>query len=98
MPASAGDGPWRSDEASGQNTGPAQHGQTAPTRTSPGDPGTMNPLIESLSLRFPDAVLASHCYRGDATVVLRRTFLLEVSRFLRDDPALQMNYLMDLTA
>jgi len=58
----------------------------------------MNPLIESLSLRFPDAVLASHCYRGDATVVLRQTFLLEVSRFLRDDPALQMNYLMDLTA
>src|SRR3989475_5361850 len=58
----------------------------------------MTALIESLMQRFPDAVSASHTYRGDATVVLRRTFLLEVARFLKEDPALQMNYLMDLTA
>ncbi len=41
---------------------------------------------------------ASHAYRGDETVVLRREFLLEVARFLKEDPALQMNFLMDLTA
>jgi NADH-quinone oxidoreductase subunit C len=58
----------------------------------------MNALIEFVRQRFPDAVLASHCYRGDATVVLRRGELLEAARFLRDDPALRMNYLMDLTA
>jgi len=58
----------------------------------------MNTLIESVRQRFPDAVSASHIYRGDATVVLRRTFLLEVARFLKEDPGLQMNYLMDLTA
>src|SRR6266581_7237052 len=58
----------------------------------------MNTLIESLMQRFPDSVSASHTYRGDATVVLRRTFLLEVARFLKEDPALQMNYLMDVTA
>ncbi len=57
-----------------------------------------SPLIESVTDRFPDAVLASHTYRGDATVVLRRTSLLEVARFLKQDPALQMNFLMDLTA
>ncbi len=55
-------------------------------------------LIESVRDRFPDAVSASHTYRGDATVVLRRKFLLEVARFLKQDPALQMNYLMDATA
>ena len=55
-------------------------------------------LIESVTDRFPDAVSASHAYRGDATVVLGRSFLLEVARFLKDDPALQMNYLMDMTA
>jgi len=55
-------------------------------------------LIESVRDRFPDAVSASHTYRGDATVVLRREFLLEVARFLKQDPALQMNYLMDATA
>src|SRR5260370_8763094 len=55
-------------------------------------------LIESVAGRFPDAVTASHTYRGDATVVLSPKFLLEVARFLKEDPALQMNYLMDLTA
>jgi NADH-quinone oxidoreductase subunit C len=60
----------------------------------------MNPasLIQSVTHRYPDAVSASHTYRGDATVVLGRNFLLEVAQFLKDDPALQMNYLMDLTA
>ena len=55
-------------------------------------------LIESVTDRFPDVVLASHTYRGDATVVLRREFLLEVARFLKEDPTTQMNFLMDLTA
>jgi len=55
-------------------------------------------LIESVSDRFPDAVAAVHSYRGDDTVVLRREALLEVARFLKEDPALQMNFLMDLTA
>lgn len=55
-------------------------------------------LIESVGNRFPDAVSASHTYRGDATVTLRREFLLEVARFLKEDPGIQMNYLMDLTA
>src|SRR5881296_3528869 len=55
-------------------------------------------LIESVTDRFPDAVSASHAWRGDATVILRREFLPEVARYLKEDPALQMNYLMDLTA
>ena len=55
-------------------------------------------LIESVSDRFPDSVAAFHSYRGDDTVVLRRESLLEVARFLKEDPAVQMNFLMDLTA
>ena len=58
----------------------------------------MNTLIESVRERFPDAVSASHTHRGDATVVLCRTFLLDVARFLKEDPALQMNFLVDVTA
>jgi NADH-quinone oxidoreductase subunit C len=60
----------------------------------------MNPasLIQSVTDRFPDAMSASHIYRGDATVVLGRQFLFDVARFLKQDPALQMNYLTDLTA
>ncbi len=59
---------------------------------------TTSSLIASVSNRFPDAVSASHTYRGDETVILRRESLLEVARFLKEDPALQMNFLMDLTA
>jgi len=55
-------------------------------------------LIGSVTDRFPEAVSASHSYRDDATIVLRRESLLEVARFLKEDPALRMNYLMDLTA
>ena len=55
-------------------------------------------LIQAVKDRFPDGVKASHSYRGDATVLLGREFLLEVARTLKEDPAFQMNYLMDLTA
>jgi NADH-quinone oxidoreductase subunit C len=55
-------------------------------------------LIESVTVRFPEALSASHAYRGDETVVLRREFLLEVARFLKENPALNMNFLMDVTA
>jgi len=55
-------------------------------------------LIELVKERFPTAASSSHTYRGDETVVLRRELLLEVARFLKEDPALQMNFLMDLTA
>src|SRR5262245_33268194 len=55
-------------------------------------------FIESITNHFPDAVSASHAYRGDNTVILRREFLLDVARHLKEDPALQMNYLMDITA
>ena len=55
-------------------------------------------LIESVTERFPDAVSASHAYRGDQTVVVRPEFLLQIARFLKEDPALQMNLLVDVTA
>lgn len=55
-------------------------------------------LIDLVTARFPDAVSTSHAYRADETIVLRREFLLEVARFLKEEPACRMNFLMDLTA
>jgi NADH-quinone oxidoreductase subunit C len=55
-------------------------------------------MIQAVSERFPAAVKTSHMYRGDATVVLRRESLLGVARVLKEDPAFEMNFLMDLTA
>jgi NADH-quinone oxidoreductase subunit C len=55
-------------------------------------------LIQAVRDRFPDAVHASHRYRGDGTVLIRRESLLEVARTLKEDAAFQMNFLTDVTA
>jgi NADH-quinone oxidoreductase subunit C len=55
-------------------------------------------LIQAVKDRVPEAVTASHAFRGDPTVLLRRESLLEVARTLKDDAAFQMNVLTDLTA
>lgn len=55
-------------------------------------------LIQAVKDRFPEAVKASHAYRGDATVVLSPESLIDVARVLKEDHAFQMSFLMDLTA
>ena len=55
-------------------------------------------LIQAVTDRFPHAVMAAHSYRGDATVIIGPEFLVEVARTLKEDPAFQMSFLMDLTA
>lgn len=55
-------------------------------------------LSEILVAKIPQAVIATHGYRGDATVTVRPEFLLQVARILKDDPVFQMNFLMDLSA
>lgn len=55
-------------------------------------------LIEAVRSRFERAVAADHAFRGDATLTLRPESLLEVARFLKEDPALRMDLLVDVTA
>jgi NADH-quinone oxidoreductase subunit C len=45
-----------------------------------------------------DAVKSSHSYRGDDTIVVDAAVVVDVMRQLKDDPELQMNFLVDLTA
>jgi len=55
-------------------------------------------LIQAIQDRFPQGVRAAHTYRGDATVIVSRESLIDVARTLKEDPAFQMNFLMDVTA
>jgi NADH-quinone oxidoreductase subunit C len=55
-------------------------------------------LIQTVTDRFPQAVIGSHAYRGDATILLRAESLLDVARTLKEDSAFQMNLLVDITA
>src|SRR5262249_36876746 len=45
-----------------------------------------------------DLVTASHSYRGDDTLVVNPVSIVDVMRQLKEDPELQMNFLVDLTA
>ena len=45
-----------------------------------------------------DVVTASHSYRGDDTLVVKPESLLQAMKQLKEDPELQMNFLVDLTA
>ncbi|MDB4970443.1 MAG: NADH-ubiquinone oxidoreductase chain [Myxococcales bacterium] len=44
------------------------------------------------------AVVSTHSYRGDDTVVVKPEGFLESMRILRDDPEVAMNFLSDMTA
>ena len=54
-------------------------------------------LATAVQERFPQQVIGTHRYRGQETVVIKRASLLEIARFLRDDPPLRFDFLMDLT-
>ena len=56
----------------------------------------MSDVTRVVHERFPHWVIASHAYRGDQTVVLKREGLLEVCAALRDAPELACEFLMDL--
>jgi len=55
-------------------------------------------VVETLRQRFPDAVLAAEEFRGDQVVTLRADHFLEVMRFLRDNPDMRFNLLVDVTS
>ncbi len=53
------------------------------------------PLIMRVQQRFPQWVIASHQYRGQETVLIHREGFLEMAQFLRDDPGMAFDFLMD---
>jgi NADH-quinone oxidoreductase subunit C len=56
------------------------------------------PVLRELLAAQPDAVVSTHARLGDATAVIRASHLVEVMRFLRDDPALAFDMLSDVCA
>jgi len=71
-----------------RHTGPALAG---PNETPPA-------LTALLMQQFPAQVLGWHRQHGDETVLLERERMLDVFRFLRDDPRCGFNLMVDLTA
>ena len=55
-------------------------------------------ILEKIQEKNPSAVLGTHDFRGDLTVLIKKEFLIEVMRLLKDDAELDFNILMDLSA
>ncbi|HXQ20909.1 MAG TPA: NADH dehydrogenase (quinone) subunit D [Candidatus Acidoferrales bacterium] len=55
-------------------------------------------ILDRLQQRFPDDVLAVDTYRGDASASVRAERILDVARFLKDDPGLRFDMPIDVTA
>lgn len=56
-----------------------------------------SPLLRRLQSAHPSAVLATHARFGDATALIDPAQLTPVMTFLRDEPALAFDMLIDLT-
>lgn len=55
-------------------------------------------ILERLRAKFPQDVLAVDDYRGDASATVNPARLLDIARFLRDEPDLQFDMPIDATA
>lgn len=53
-------------------------------------------IIGKLKDKFGGAVVDSHSFRGDDTVVVKRESLREVCEFLKNDKELDFDYLLDV--
>ncbi len=54
-------------------------------------------LTKIIQEKFAQSVLAVHAYRGQQTALIKREALPDVGRFLKDDPAMAFDFLMDLS-
>ncbi|HAK37382.1 MAG: NADH-quinone oxidoreductase subunit C [Nitrospinaceae bacterium] len=55
-------------------------------------------FIDRVKSKFASIVIDSHNFRGDQTLTVKKGSEIELFTFLRDDPELDFNFLMDLTA
>jgi NADH-quinone oxidoreductase subunit C len=58
----------------------------------------MSAVLEKIKNRFGEGVLGTHSDFGDDTAVVRREILADLAKYLKGDPELAFNVLMDLTA
>ena len=57
-----------------------------------------NKIIERIKQKHGSLIVDSHDFRGDQTVTVKKNCGNVFFKFLRDDPELMFNFLMDITA
>lgn len=54
--------------------------------------------LKKLTEKFPESIIETHSFRNDDTAIIKKDDIVKVATFLRDDPGLLFNFMMDLTA
>ncbi len=57
-----------------------------------------SPLVEEIQKRFPGAVVEAHTMVGQNVIVLETRSLIDICQFMRDNPIMPCEYLVDVTA
>jgi len=57
-----------------------------------------SPTLKKIKEHFADVVLSTHSELGQDTVVVAKSHIVQLAEFLKEEPELRFNYLMDLTA
>lgn len=58
----------------------------------------MNPVADRIKASFPEAVVKATEFRGDLSIHVKREHLLEVARFLHDDPEMAYDYIVHVSS
>jgi len=57
-----------------------------------------NPTLDKLKSQFVSEILKTEVFRNELTIIVKRERIVEIMQFLKDDPELLYDYLVDLTA
>lgn len=52
--------------------------------------------VQMLKERFPDSVLDSYSFREENTVIVKKDDIVDICKFLKDNPGLSFDFLSDL--
>jgi NADH-quinone oxidoreductase subunit C len=55
-------------------------------------------IIQKIKDRFPEVVKEDHNFRKDQTVTISKEMIRDVVQFIKEEPSLGLDFLMDLTA
>lgn len=58
----------------------------------------MNPTAEKIKAKFPEAFVSVKEWRGDLAVTVRKESVVEVCRYLHDDPEMNFDYIIHIAS
>lgn len=56
-----------------------------------------NSILGKIKSKYTDAIIETVEFRGELTVVIKKEILVEICKFLRDDPDLRFDHLSDVS-